>query len=157
MNKGENLAWQTSSKDSVTVNSAASCSVSDSDMFCLVFYLKTLCMLYIFRWLCAPPATTKSNLCWEGTKRETHSSWLGRGYVTSILELMVGFRAVANFRFSSLVKFLFSQRLLEPTINGLGTCCKCRFKSTLGIKDIGTRAWTADWLDQAYPTARQSK
>ena len=40
---------------------------------------------------------------------ETHSTWMRRGNATSILKLGVGFRAVANFKFSALVKFLFSQ------------------------------------------------
>ena len=40
MRKGENLTWQTSSKDSITMNlgkSAASFSEPDSDRFCLDF------------------------------------------------------------------------------------------------------------------------
>ena len=114
MSKDENLAKQTSSKDSITMileKSAASFSESDSERFRLVFlYLKIPYMLYIFHWPCVPPPTTESNLCREWTKRETHSPWLRRGYMISILELRVGFRAVANFRFSPLVKFLFFQR-----------------------------------------------
>ena len=42
-------------------------------------------------------------------KRETYSPWLRWEYMTSILKLRVGFWAIANFRFSALVKFLFSQ------------------------------------------------
>ena len=45
INKGKNLAKQTFSKDSMTMNlgmSAASFSESDSDRFCFVFHLKTL-------------------------------------------------------------------------------------------------------------------
>ena len=113
LRKGVNLARQTSSKDSITMNlgkSAASFSESDSERFRLVF---------IWRWhICsvffAGPALHHSPLsptCVgnEWIKGLTHSPWLRRGYATSILELRVGFRGVTNFRFSVLVKFLFSQ------------------------------------------------
>ena len=114
MRKGENLARHTSSRDSKTMNlgkSAASFSESDSERFHLDFWVKMPYMLYIFHWPCAPPPTTESNLCWEWTKGVTHSPWLRWGYATSILELRVGFRAIANFKFSALVKFLFSIQL----------------------------------------------
>ena len=42
-------------------------------------------------------------LCWEFTKEETHLPWLRRRYTTSILELGVGFRDLANFRSSTLL------------------------------------------------------
>ena len=57
MKKGENLTRQTSSKDSTTMNlrkSAVSFFGSDSEKFCLVFYLKMPYMQYIFRWSFAP-------------------------------------------------------------------------------------------------------
>ena len=112
MRKGKNIAMLTSSRNSITMKlgkSAASFSKSDSDRFRLVFYSKTPYRRYIFLWPCAPPPTTESHLCWEWTKRETHSPWLRRGYATSILKLRVGFRPISNFRFSALVKFLFFQ------------------------------------------------
>ena len=93
--KGENLAWPTSSKDSLTMNlgkSAASFSESDSDWFCLVFFLiEDAIVAVYFCWPCAPPPTMESNLCWKWTKGETHSPWLRRGYTTSILKLRIGF------------------------------------------------------------------
>ena len=69
--KGENLAWQTSSKDSMTMNlgkSAASPSESDSDRFRLFFFfIKGRCSwcIIFLNWPCAPPPTTESNLGWE--------------------------------------------------------------------------------------------
>ena len=111
--KGENLARQTSSKDSLTMNlgkSAASFSESDSERFRFNLLFKDAIYAVYFLWPCSPPPTTVSNSCWEWTKGVSHSPWLRRGYATSILEMRVGFRAVANFKFSAMVKFLFSQR-----------------------------------------------
>ena len=69
MRERENLAWQTSSKDSITMNlgkSAASFSEPDSDRFRFFLFKDSIYDIqYIFGWLCAPPATTESNLCWE--------------------------------------------------------------------------------------------
>ena len=112
MKKGENLASQTSSKESIIMNLGKSAPCSQSlilTSFVIFFYLKMPYILYSFCWPCNPPPTIESNLCWEWTRGETHSPWLRQGYTTSILELRVGFQAVANFRFSALVKFLFSQ------------------------------------------------
>ena len=86
--------------------SAASFSKSDSYRFHLFFFIWRHQRCGIFF---AGPST-ESNLCWECIKGETHLPWLRRGYTTSMLDLRVGFRAVANFRFAALVKFLFSQR-----------------------------------------------
>ena len=61
--KGENLARQTSLKDSITMNlgkSAASFSESDFEGFCSLFYLKTSYTQYIFRLIRTPPLTTYS-------------------------------------------------------------------------------------------------
>ena len=106
MRKGKNLAWQTSSKDLITVNLGKFLRVwfsffeSDSHSpslilrgFVEIFYLKT--PFFAGPALHHPPRSP---------------TWLRQGYATSILELKVGFRAVANFKFSALVKFLFSQR-----------------------------------------------
>ena len=90
LKKGDNFPWQTSSKDSITMNlgkSVASFSESDSDRSHLFFFnLKTPYMLYILRWPCAPSTIMESNLYWERTKEETHSPSLRRGYATSILD-----------------------------------------------------------------------
>ena len=110
--KGENLARQISSKDSMAMNlgkSVTSFSESDSDRF-RFFFEDTISDIFIFSWSFAPPHTTESNLCWECTKGETHSLWLIRGYTTSILELGKCFQALVNYRFSAVVRFLFSQR-----------------------------------------------
>ena len=112
MRKGENLVRPTSSKDSITMNlgkSIASFSESDSDRFHLVFLFEdTIDAVYF---LLALHSTTHLGvqLVLGMNQGETHSPWLTQQYVTSILELRVGFWAVANFRFSALVKFLFSQ------------------------------------------------
>ena len=41
----------------------------------------------------------------------------------------------------------------------MGTGCKCRFKSTVGIKYIGARAWHDQPIDRIWPNpnARQTK
>ena len=95
MRKGENLARQTSSKDSITMNlgkSAVSFSMSDSEKFRLNFLFEDA--IYAVYFSLALRSTTESNLCWEWTKGVTHSPWLRWGYVTSILKLRVGFRDV---------------------------------------------------------------
>ena len=92
--KGENLARQTSSKDSMTMNlgkSSASPSESDSDRFCLFVFLiwrRHRCYLFF-----ASPVL--------------HHPPRNPTYVGNVSK---GFQAVANFRFSALVTFLFSQR-----------------------------------------------
>ena len=104
MRKGENLAWQISSKDSITMNpgkSAALFSEFDSDRFSLVFLFEDA--IYAVYFSLDLRSTTDSNLHWE-----THSPWLRRRYATSIFELRVGFRVVDNLWFSALVKFLYS-------------------------------------------------
>ena len=114
MRKGENLARQTSSKDSITMNlgkSPASFSKSDSERFRLEFLFEDAIHAVYFHWPYAPPPTKESNLCWEWTKGVPIRLGSDGGYATSILELRVGFRAVANFKFSALVKFLFSIQL----------------------------------------------
>ena len=79
-----------------------------------------------------------SDLCWESTKEENHSPRLRRGYTTSILELGVGFRALANFRFSVEVKFQFSQR---------------NWPSATAFKYLKDKGWefaaSADWKVQS--------
>ena len=52
----------------------------------------------------------ESHLCWEYSKGENYSPVLRREYTTNILELRVGFRALANFLFSAVIKFPFFQR-----------------------------------------------
>ena len=74
--------------------------------FVLFFCLKTPQNICFSLALCS----TTHHLRWECTKRETYSPWSRQEYTTSILELEEGFQAIAKIRFSTLVKFLFSQR-----------------------------------------------
>ena len=79
--KGENLARQTSSKDSIIMNpgkSDASFSESDSERFRLVFLFENAIYAAYFLLALRPPPTTESNSCWESTKGVTHSPWLRR-------------------------------------------------------------------------------
>ena len=110
MRKGENLARQTSPKDLITMNlenSAVSFSESDCNRFHLVFFIwrRHRCIFFAGPVLHHPP---RSPTCVGNVLRGKPIRF---GYTTSILELRVGFRAVANFSFSALFKFLFSQRL----------------------------------------------
>ena len=90
--------------------SAASFSKSDSDRFHLIFFIwrhHICCIFFAGPALHHPPW---SPTCVGNELRgETYLPWLRWGYATSILKLRVGFRAVTNFKFSALVKFLLSQ------------------------------------------------
>ena len=128
MRKGENLARQATARDSFTMTlgkSAASFFESDSDRFRLVFFFiwwRYRCCIFfagtvLYHSLRSP--TWVGN--WECANGGTHLLWLRWRYTTSILELRVGFRAVAKFRFSTMVKFpilstqlTLSHRLLVP-------------------------------------------
>ena len=75
-------------------------------------------MFCLFNTLVPPFSSSASSFwpftghnCWEKTQKgkPIRLDWDGNTR-TSILELRVDFRAVANFRFSVLVKFLFYQR-----------------------------------------------
>ena len=72
MRKGENLAWQTFSKDSMTITLGKSAaSPSHSDRFCLFLFEDAIATVYFSLALCS---TTKSNLGWECTKGKIHLS-----------------------------------------------------------------------------------
>ena len=106
--KEDNLAKQTSSKYSMTMNlgkSAASHSESDSERFRFAFFIwrRHDCNLFFI-------THHEVQLVLRMYQGETHSLWLRRIYTTSILELVVDFQAVANFRFSILIKFLSTKR-----------------------------------------------
>ena len=110
--KGENLARQTPSKDSITMNrgkSAASFSESDSERFRLDFLFEDA--IYAEYFSLALRSTTHHGvqLVLGMNQGVTHSPWLRRGIRDQYTR--VGFRAVANFKFSALVKFLFSTQL----------------------------------------------
>ena len=82
------------------LGTAASFSESDSDRFRFVYFLfeeaiSSVCSMLV---RCAT-TQYKSNLFGEIIKRETHSTWLRRGYRTSILKVGVGFGVLASFRF----------------------------------------------------------
>ena len=96
MRKSEHLTWHTTSKDSITMNlgkSAVSFSESHSERFRFIFFIFEDA-IYAEYCLLALHCTANSNLFWGCTKWVTHSPWLRWGYVTSILELRAGFRAV---------------------------------------------------------------
>ena len=115
MRKGENLARHTSSKDSITMNlekSAASFSESDSERFRLDFLFEDA--IYTVYFSLALRSTTHHGIQLVlGMNQGGYSFALVEtgGYATSILDLRVGFLAVANFKFSALIKFLFSTQL----------------------------------------------
>ena len=97
--------------------------------------------MLIFRWSCALPSAMKSNLCWECTKGENPFALLRWGYTTSILELRVNFRVIDNFRFSVLVKFLFSQHKPSATASGVLKVtwpfgCRAKYCSTTRIPSL---------------------
>ena len=96
LRNGENLARQTSSRDSMTMNlekSAASFSESDSDKFLLVFFIKRC---FYFCWSCS---TMETNLRREWIKGETICLGWDRGCTTSILISRAKSSASAKFWF----------------------------------------------------------
>ena len=108
----DNLACQFSSKDSNKMNlgnSAASFSESDFDWFYFVFLFEAISN--VCSWLVLCSATNQGVQLklqiydggWveRGWGVGTYSLWLRQGYINSILELGVGFRAPGNFKFSA--------------------------------------------------------
>ena len=97
MRKGENLARQTSSKNSISMNpgkSTDSFFEFDSERFRLDFLFEDAIYAAYFSLALLSTTHHRVQLVLGMNQEVTHSPWLRRGYATSILELRVGFRAV---------------------------------------------------------------
>ena len=145
MRKGVNLAWKTSSKNSITMNlgkSAASFSESDSDRFRLVLLFEDAIYAVYF------------SLALRSTPHHGVQLVLGMnqgGNPFALVETRIPDQYVqVEGRFLNRCQFqvlstgqnpifstqlTLSHRLLAPKRLGLGISCKCWFKSTVGIKN----------------------
>ena len=76
------------------------------------------------------------HLSWNRDTRPVYSSWQ---LVFESLPIS-GFQQTGQIPILSM-QLILSHCLQAPKRLGLGICCKCRFKSTVGLKQIGSRAW----------------